>query len=140
MELHHGQIIEKVIRREGYSISEVARFTKVNRRSVYYWFNQQFLKAEIIYKIGMCLKHDFSVEFPHLFKSDDFKKMSAEVKFVNAGSEVINEPQGSAYWKDKYLELLENYNELLIRNAEEHKTEKENILRMVLPDTNLKSK
>ncbi|GAA4914777.1 helix-turn-helix domain-containing protein [Mucilaginibacter defluvii] len=122
MDVHHGHIVERVIRREGYSISEIARLSKVNRRSVYNWFNQQFLKADIIYKIGVIINHDFSVEFPHLFKSDDFKR-TAEVgnntqqNFTQ--SEQASDPQNNvSYWKDKYIALLEKYNDVLIKTVE----------------------
>ena len=114
MELHYGQIIERTIRRKGYSISEVARFVKVNRRSVYYWFDQQYLKKDIIYQIGLCLKHDFSVEFPHLFKSEDFEQNRAEKK---SPAELAGEQQMQDYWKNKYLEVLEKYNDLLIKTS-----------------------
>jgi hypothetical protein len=111
MELHYGQIIERTIRRKGYSISEVARFVKVNRRSVYYWFEQQYLKKDIIYQIGLCLKHDFSVEFPHLFKSEDFEQNRAD----KSPADLAGEQQIQDYWKNKYLEVLEKYNDLLIK-------------------------
>jgi len=52
MDKHYGQIVELIIRKKGYSISELARLSYVNRRSVYNWFNQKYLKPEIIYRIG----------------------------------------------------------------------------------------
>jgi transcriptional regulator with XRE-family HTH domain len=113
MEKHHGQIVERMIRRNGYSISELARLTKVNRRSVYNWFNQRQLKPEIIFRIGCVLNHDFSTEFPGLFSAEEFNKHTSETiddlvlkNSLEAGS--------SMYWKDKYIDLLEKYNELLI--------------------------
>jgi predicted transcriptional regulator len=113
MEKHHGQIVERMIRRNGYSISELARLTKVNRRSVYNWFNQRQLKPEIIFRIGCVLNHDFSTEFPSLFSAEEFNKQTTETvddlvlkNSLEAGS--------SMYWKDKYIDLLEKYNELLI--------------------------
>ncbi|SDT05241.1 hypothetical protein SAMN05216490_2380 [Mucilaginibacter mallensis] len=131
MDTHRGQIVEMVIRREGYSISELARLAKVNRRSVYYWFNQQFLKTEIIYQIGVYIKHDFSIEFPHIFKSDDFKQLNT---FGNLN--IVKNPEvntDAEYWKNKYLEILEKYNDLLVRTAEwyanENRAENNDIVR-----------
>jgi plasmid maintenance system antidote protein VapI len=66
MSQHYGQIIEKVIRRNGHSISEVALTTGVNRRSVYNWFNQRHLKADIIIRIGNAIHFDFSTLIPEL--------------------------------------------------------------------------
>lgn len=114
MDLHHGQIVERVIRRNGYSISELSRLTHVNRRSVYNWFNQQHLKPEIIFRIGCALKHDFSIEFPHLFSKEDFK-----IIYEGTDVEKSGEPlgrSGTDNWKDKYIHLLEQYNNLLLNH------------------------
>jgi hypothetical protein len=112
MTKHHGQIIEKIIRRDGHSISNVARNMDVNRRTVYNWFNQAVLRQEIIYKIGHGIMHDFSVEFPELFKPEDFvfknkPTLSAE------DSKMIAETADDADWRGKYIELSERYNKLL---------------------------
>ncbi|GGE63920.1 putative ATPase subunit gpP of terminase [Pedobacter psychrotolerans] len=110
MELHHGQTVERIIRRNGYSIAELARIIKVNRRSVYNWFNQRHLKPEIIFRIGSVLNHDFSSEFPSLFvKGETIGKSTIHY------TESAENPSGleDANWKDKYIDLLEKYNELL---------------------------
>ncbi|MDB5019809.1 MAG: hypothetical protein JWQ28_936, partial [Pedobacter sp.] len=46
MSKHYGQILERAIRRNGNSISDVARLLNINRRSVYNWFNQAQLRPE----------------------------------------------------------------------------------------------
>lgn len=108
MDKHCGQIVELIIRKKGYSISELARLTSVNRRSVYNWFNQKYLKPEIIYRIGCIIDHDFSLEFPELFTKDDFEKI------CNSSVETSShQPAVNSVWKDKYIELLERYNNLL---------------------------
>ncbi|RYY35602.1 MAG: XRE family transcriptional regulator [Sphingobacteriaceae bacterium] len=112
MDKHYGQIVELIIRKKGYSISELARLTSVNRRSVYNWFNQKYLKPEIIYRIGCILDHDFSQEFPELFTKDDFEAPSKAV------ASVVNEPSSPVVWKDKYIELLERYNNLLSKKLQ----------------------
>jgi transcriptional regulator with XRE-family HTH domain len=111
MEPHYGQIVERIIRRKGYSISELARLTKVNRRSVYNWFNQKQLKPEIIFRIGTAVNYDFSAEFPGLFPDEDFSKQNKMVVYNNQASQ----PDANfTYWKDKYIDLLEKYNQLLL--------------------------
>lgn len=113
MELHHGHTIERIIRRNGYSITELARLTSVNRRSVYNWFNQRHLKPEIIYRIGTVINYDFSTVFPGLFINEDFNPLgqpgSAAIASVTNGL-----PEDNMIWKDKYIALLERYNELLL--------------------------
>lgn len=112
MDKHYGEIIERAIRRNGYSISELARLTKVNRRSIYNWFNQPKFKPDIIFKIGCALKHDFSVEFPELFSTEDFQRAFANSKLINTEI-LVEEIEKINYWKDKYISLLEEYNHLL---------------------------
>ncbi|MCX2433216.1 MULTISPECIES: helix-turn-helix domain-containing protein [unclassified Pedobacter] len=110
MELHHGQTVERIIRRNGYSIAELARIIKVNRRSVYNWFNQRHLKPEIIFRIGSVLNHDFSSEFPSLFvKGETIGKTTFHYTESAENAPGLED----ANWKDKYIDLLEKYNELL---------------------------
>lgn len=118
MEKHYGHIIERIIRRNGYSISELARLTNVNRRSIYNWFNQKSLKPEIIFRIGCALKHDFSEEFPELFTEDEFQKVITPSKSsTDAEGET---PEGSSsFWKDKYIKILEEYNRLLVNQVKQ---------------------
>lgn len=119
MDLHYGQVVERVIRRNGYSISELSRLTHVNRRSVYNWFKQEHLKPEIIFRIGCALKHDFSVEFPALFTKEDFKSVYEGNEQVQNSSP--DEQTNSDTWKDKYIHLLEQYNNLLLNHLKKNK-------------------
>ncbi|MEN0055319.1 MAG: helix-turn-helix domain-containing protein [Mucilaginibacter sp.] len=113
MENHNGHILEMLIRKKGYSISEIARVTHVNRRTVYNWFNQKYLKTEIIYRIGMILKHDFSVEFPNLFTKEDFKE-TGTYKEPESNDPIFWELPTHHVWKDRYISLLEQYNKMLL--------------------------
>ncbi|RVU02454.1 XRE family transcriptional regulator [Mucilaginibacter limnophilus] len=113
MEKHHGKIIEYRIRKNGYSISDLARCTQVNRRSVYNWFTQKNLKASIIYRVGCVLRHDFSEEFPELFTHDDFKQIyQVRQPFTQRANEPLFDE--TERWKNKYLNLLEKYNDTLL--------------------------
>jgi lambda repressor-like predicted transcriptional regulator len=97
MATHQGKTIEKVIRRNGYSVSKIARAVGVNRRSVYNWFNQPYLKADLIVP-AMLLHLGLNTE-----DYDDFHERS--------DYQITNIPD----WKNKYIELLERYNELLLQ-------------------------
>lgn len=116
MEKHYGQIVELVIRKDGFSITELARLTHVNRRSVYNWFNQKYLKIEIIYRIGCIIKHDFSKDFPDLFTPEDFKDIQ-NPKPNNYDDCSIWELPNHHIWKDKYISLLEQYNKVLLMHT-----------------------
>ncbi|MFD0794260.1 helix-turn-helix domain-containing protein [Mucilaginibacter litoreus] len=115
---HFGQIVEKVIRRDGYSISELARLTNVNRRSVYNWFKQKRLRPEIIYRIGLALNYDFSKDFPTLFNVNEFKNIKNSQQLLNNSWVIPHEEKSESYWKDRYISLLEKYNDLLRSNVQ----------------------
>lgn len=113
MESHQGQTIERIIRRNGHNISDLARLTNVNRRSVYNWFNQRKLKPEIIFKIGLAIDYDFTTVFPSLSLHE-----RPDVRAPSAKPISIENTSGAEIWKDKYLELLERYNKLLLTYIE----------------------
>jgi len=115
MDKHYGQIVELTIRKQRFSISELARLANINRKCVYNWFNQKYLKPEIIHRIGGFIKHDFSVEFPELFTSEDFLP-TEQLKI--GFSQGFNEPESERVWKDRYIDLLEKYNQLLLEQYE----------------------
>lgn len=116
MEKHYGQLVEYRVRKNGYSISDLARNLKVNRRSIYNWFNQRHLKKEIIFHIGCTLRHDFSKEIPEMFLAEEFnclRETSQTIIIQNIDSTEENER-----YKNKYVTLLEQYNDLLINSIE----------------------
>jgi hypothetical protein len=115
MELNAGQVVERVVRRNKVSISELARRLQVNRRSVYNWFDQKTLKIDIICKIGHVLNHDFSVDFPEAFGERGFAAMENLIESVNDNEH--KHPNSVHYWMVKYISLLEKYNELLSHEA-----------------------
>ncbi|QNL48389.1 hypothetical protein H8S90_16520 [Olivibacter sp. SDN3] len=117
MNKHCGEIVEKTIRRNGCSISELARLMKVNRRSIYNWFNQPKLKEDVIFKIGCALAHDFSSEFPKLFSKEDFQEAFLYNGKLKNSNRLVEEQEKVNYWKDKYIALLEEYNQILSINS-----------------------
>lgn len=112
MPIHQGKTIEQIIRRSGNSFTRVARLTKVSRRSVYNWFSQPKLNPLIIHKIGCVINHDFSIEFPDLFTPEDFQVVH-NGNLPEKTPEKRSLEEEVAMWKDKYIEILERYNELL---------------------------
>ena len=100
-QLHHGLIIEKAVRRSGLSISEIARILKVNRRSIYNYFTQQRLSIDVISSFETLLAHDFSEEIPEYSKYKLKQPAATDQQVMD--------------WKARYLNLLEKYNELLLK-------------------------
>ena len=101
---HRGEIIEKAVRESGFPIAELARRMKKSRRTIYNLFENPHLSMEEILQIGKIIHHDFNSVFTEVSK------------YVS----IVGEPEvpygdSAAYWKDRYIALLEKYNALLER-------------------------
>lgn len=119
MRYHAGAIVEKAVRRSGISIAELARRINVNRRSLYNWFDQEILGVETICKIGYVISYDFSTDFPDLQLAEKYQQLRA----MSGQAETANTQEAINYWKNKYIHILEKYNELLSKQgvfSEEH--------------------
>ncbi len=114
-DMHNGETVELVVRRDNISISELSRRLNVSRRSVYNWFAQENLSFEIICRIGEILNHDFSKEFPTLFNDSDDRII--QHNFRDASYKDESTLNSSQYWRDKYINLLEKHNDFLSRSA-----------------------
>jgi len=118
-DIHVGEMIEEVIRSNRLSISDVARKIHVNRRSVYNWFKQKSLRPYTLHRICYVLVYDFAVKLPDYFKEEfvqnkDFVLPVSEKKVDHETEEESNSVQ---YWINKYIYLLEKYNETLAKGV-----------------------
>lgn len=112
--LHRGEIVRKAIYESGITITEVAKCIGKSRRWMYLMFENNNVPLDLILEIGRIIHHDFSHDFKEL-RNSVYENNVPEAKYIK------NEPS-AAYWKDKYLRLLEEYNELLKSlNDQEHK-------------------
>lgn len=68
---------------------------------------------DVIYKIGLVVRHDFSKEFPELFTPADFLPTNKQDR-LNRLPRAIHNDFAEIQWKDKYLNLLEDYNVALL--------------------------
>lgn len=109
--IHHGQIIERAVRCNQMGISEIARRLNVSRRTLYNWFETKQLPPDIIYKIGYIIDYDFSKEFPEEFTKN---ASSLNVGLINNSHNTDDKVKDPVYyWMDRYIKLLEKFNELL---------------------------
>src|SRR5215217_3737854 len=106
-----GQILEHAIRRKNVNISDLSRRMKVNRRTMYNWFNQEKLQMDIICLIGHAINYDFSVEFKDEFIKSGVKILTDENVQQPANQDQLQE--STYYWMQKYISLLENHAALL---------------------------
>lgn len=108
---HKGEIIEKAVRESGFSITRLAERMGKSRRWVYQIFESQVVPVDYILAIGKIIHHDFTEEVEEL-----------KTYKLNIANQITNDPQKAfgndkdevEYWKNKYLSVLEKYNELLI--------------------------
>ncbi|WP_256012812.1 helix-turn-helix domain-containing protein [Desertivirga xinjiangensis] len=99
---HHGQVMEKAVRRSNISLAEVARKAGISRRTLYNWFLQEKLPNVIISKVEFVLNADFSTEIP-----DYIPVRPAEHSFGAGAYTPLDE------LRTKYIDLLEKYNALI---------------------------
>ena len=91
------------------------------RTAAYQHFKKDNLDLGIVLAYGKALKHDFSKEIPELLDYastideplSDYKPMTL--------AEVLRERD---YWKDKYIQLLEKHNEMVMDQLNQSKNEK----------------
>lgn len=102
---HRGEIVRKAIYESGYSITKLAQRVGKSRRWMYQMFENRNVSLDVVMSIGAIIHHDFS----------------GEIKELRNSKSLLNEPQAEYkkidsevdYWKTKYLNLLEEYNQLL---------------------------
>lgn len=109
MELNAGEIVELAVRRKNVNISELSRRLHINRRTLYNWFRQKKLHADVICEIGKVINYDFSNDFEEEFRQlmgkDDLMVLNVDPR--------INPPDSVYYWMEKYIALLEDYKKLV---------------------------
>ncbi|MCX2573133.1 helix-turn-helix domain-containing protein [Pedobacter sandarakinus] len=115
----HGEILERIVRRDRMGISELSRKLNVSRRTIYNWFGQDRLSHEVIWQIGNLLGQDLSVSFPDVFP----KGNSETENLVAAAGKQSNDSTSVYFWMNKYIHLLEKYNDLLSVEEQQAHTE-----------------
>ena len=107
---HRGEIVEKAIRQSGYPITKLAKKIGKTARWMYYQFENNNMSIDYILQIGECIHYDFSNEIKELKK---YNLSNRTVLVNNAQSTYLKKEEAVDYWKNKYLELLEQHNKLL---------------------------
>ena len=120
MSLDIGQVLERVVRRDCIGISELSRKLNVSRRTIYNWFDQKTLNPEILLKVGHVLGHDFSKELPEAFANSSHRPHNT-YNHPNQDNSTNGDNKSVYFWMDKYIKLLEKYNELLGQLSDDKK-------------------
>lgn len=96
---HRGEIIREAVYRSGYTITEISKCLGRSRRWMYLMFENRNVSLDLIIKIGKIIHYDFTPDIKEL-NSSSINKEETDIEF----------------WKNKYLKLLEEYNEILKKN------------------------
>jgi predicted transcriptional regulator len=102
---HRGEIIRKAVYNSGYTITDIAKGIGKSRKWMYLMFENSNVSLDVVLKIGKIIHYDFTEdikEFSHFLKTSTIQQTS-----------IFKEEHSADYWKDKYLQLLEEYNALL---------------------------
>lgn len=106
-----GDVIERIVRNK-IGISELSRKLNVSRTAIYNWFEYGQINLETICKIGQAIDYDFTNDFPEEFaNAENLNRNFPSYSKVKADKE---DHTGIDYWMNKYITLLEKYNDLLI--------------------------
>ena len=108
---HKGEIIEKAVRESGFSITRLASRMGKSRRWVYQIFESPTVPVDYILAIGKIIHYDFTEDVKEL---KTYKVSMAKQMMNESAQSFGNDKEEVEYWKNKYLAVLEKYNELLI--------------------------
>lgn len=110
MSKHRGEILKIVMHELNLKVASVARKMDIDRGTVYRHFDDANLSIDYLVKYGKAMNYDFSKYFPELLNvvQEEVVEYSKQPKTF---SDLEKELQ---MWKDKYIQLLEQYNELLL--------------------------
>jgi transcriptional regulator with XRE-family HTH domain len=109
-EIHMGQLLERVVRKKELNITELAKAIGVQRRTLYNWFSSRVLSPEILHRISKVIVYDFE-------QPEQLPTIIAP-SIVDLATDLVT-VKNEEYWKDRYIDLLERYSEILNSNLSE---------------------
>jgi predicted transcriptional regulator len=115
---HKGEIVEKAIRQSGYSITKLAKKLGKSARWMYYMFESSNVSIDYILEIGALIHYDFSDDIKELKK---YKIVAKNQEVKEPTHDYKSQQDLPDHWKNKYLELLEKHNQLLMHLTKEKK-------------------
>ena len=99
--MHKGQVIEKAVKESSITRTQLAKKLGKSRQWLYNVFESSQVSMDVILEIGKAIHYDFSKDFKQL------KNYSVKTNLSVAEEDNVD------YWKQKYILLLEEYNQLL---------------------------
>ncbi|WP_019948748.1 hypothetical protein [Hymenobacter aerophilus] len=125
---HQGEILQEAIKNSGISITRIVDDLGITRPTMYRRFKEKELDYTFVKQVGDIIGHDFSNEFTSLQQSalpftvtpvlrsvtnvSDNQSASRSTVTVSADGDSIKQLM---VLQQKYIALLEAYNELLLK-------------------------
>lgn len=115
---HRGEILQEAVRKSGIPLSRVARQVGKSRTWLYNQFENQDVGLDVILEVGKAIHHDFREEI------DELNKLSQNrpAGFADEQLEPYLE-QNAGYWKNKYMQLLEEFNAFMREHGKNPKSQ-----------------
>jgi hypothetical protein len=105
-----NKILSEALEKSGLTKSQIAIKTGYNRSTIYRHLDDENLDPAIYLRYGRAINHDFSDKVPALVNMHSAFAEPISNYGVNSIADALKQRD---FWKDKYITLLENYNELM---------------------------
>ena len=99
MAKHRGKILEDAIKEKGITCAAAAKHLKISRRTLYNYFENPEISWQRLVEIEEILKLNLPEKFTELRK---YNLPSQDISLLKESEEI-------AYWRNKYIDLLEKY-------------------------------
>ncbi|GAB2797191.1 AcrR family transcriptional regulator [Hymenobacter luteus] len=125
---HQGEILQEAIKNSGISITRIVDELGITRPTIYRKFKEETLDYGFVKRVGDVISHDFSQEFtvaqqtvlplvtPSVVSSVTNTQVATNPPRYNAAPVTDTDPVKQLLaLQQKYIALLEAYNELLLK-------------------------
>jgi lambda repressor-like predicted transcriptional regulator len=99
MAVHRGKILEEAIKEKGITCAAAAKRCNISRRTLYNYFENPEISWDKLVEIEEILKLSLPEKFTELRK----------YSLSDTTPSILKESEEIAYWRNKYIDLLEKY-------------------------------
>jgi hypothetical protein len=114
IKLNRGQVLAAAVDATGLNKEEVATKAGYSRSAYYKHISNPHLEYHILMAYGKAIRHDFTEEFPEMPKYllEEPDEIYGKPKSLDEAIHLLDQ------WKNKYLDLLEKYKQLIEEKME----------------------
>lgn len=107
---HRGEIVRNAVQKSGHPKATLARKLGITRNTLYNRLDRPDLEWDFIIDVYAILKKEVAEDFPELSKYISHEPEPHHESALDECQKQLNE------YKDKYIRLMEEYNEVLKQN------------------------